>query len=285
MFLYKNIKLLFTEFIYGGHLPSLGISGLILTIILLFNLPIYFLILIIPYLGVQIVYLYNHFREIDIDTVSNPERTGHLQKQIGSIKQTIGGYIVLLVILLLFTNIKTLIFILTVVLGGILYTNYFKKITKKVPGFKNFYTAFFLALSIFLVPLFYELEVTSVFLYLFLLIFLRMLVNTTFFDIKDIESDKMINLKTLPVIFGKKRTIYLLQLINLISAIPLILGVNGNQLPRESIFLIISVLYSFYYLSNSLSVEGKNLRTLTYIIADAEYIFWPIIISIGKIII
>jgi len=107
-------------------------------------------------------------------------------------------------------------------------------------------------------------------------------VNTVFFDVKDLESDRQRNLKTLPVIFGKRMTIYLLHLINLIALIPLIVGVYSNDIPKESLVLLVFTLYSFYYLTQALFLDGKILRTLSYVIADAEYILWSILIIIVK---
>jgi hypothetical protein len=91
-------------------------------------------------------------------------------------------------------------------------------------------------------------------------------------------------LKTFAVILGKKWVTYLLHIVNLLSFIPLVLGIYNNIVPKEAFLLILAVLYGFYYLIHVLFLTGKNLRNFSYIIVDAEYIFWPIWVIIGKMI-
>ena len=146
MFLKKNIPSLYKEFIYGGHLLSLGASGIILTIIIVLNIPFNIIVLIIPYLSSQVIYSYNHFRELYFDLDSNPERSKHIEKQKKWVSVLPLGYISLLITSLLFTNLSTFLFISFIVSAGILYTDYFKKMpVKYVIGFKNVYTSLFWA--------------------------------------------------------------------------------------------------------------------------------------------
>ena len=56
---------------------------------------------------------------------------------------------------------------------------------------------------------------------MFLFIFLRGIINVTFFDIKDIESDGARGLKTLPVMLGRERTLKFLHWLNIFAFIPL----------------------------------------------------------------
>lgn len=271
------------EFIYGGHLLSLGASGIIWTISMFFGLPFSIVLLSIPYLISQVVYTYNHFREIDFDAESNPERVSHMERQKNWIGILLGGYVVALVGVLLTTNIETITLSIFIVLGGILYTDIFKELAAKyIVGFKNFYTSSFGAVAILLVPFFYRTEVTAFFLYTILFVFLRLIVNAAFFDIKDIESDKQRQLKTFAVLLGKKKTILLLQIVNLLSLVPLVLSVYSSGYPKVYLILGLLVLYGFYYLTHALFLEGKRLRTLSYMIVDAEYVFWPILIIIAR---
>ena len=76
--------------------------------------------------------------------------------------------------------------------------------------------------------LYHSLEINLSFIIMFFLIFLRCIINVIFFDLKDINNDKADNLKTLPVILGKKSTINILYIINVIAFIPLILGIYLN---------------------------------------------------------
>lgn len=233
----------------------------------------------------QIVYTYNHFREIKFDLDSNPERADYLEKQKGWIGIVLLGYVIALIILALFTNIKTFILSFTIVVSGILYTDYFKSLIQKyVTGAKTLYVSFFWAILVYFIPFFYNIRDILPYTYICMFVFLRFIVSTAFFDIKDIVDDKKRGLKTLAVLLGKKKTIYLLQILNILSFVPLIVGVYFDKLPILSLFLGISIPYGLFYLTYSLFLSRKSLRTLSYIVVDAEYIFWLIFILLGKII-
>lgn len=278
-------SIIIMEFVYGGHLLSFGALGVILTIVQLLTLPFNIVILLIPYLSTQVIYSYNHFKELRFDADSNPERATHINNRKRFTELLLGLYTISLIILLLTTNIPTIAFVVSVVVGGILYTDYFKaKIAKFVTGSKNFYSAFFWALQIFLVPLFHQSKLTTFYFYFFIIIFLTAFINSTFFDIKDIVSDKQRNLKTFPVVWGLKKTVYFLYALKLFTFVPLVLGIYTNALPKSAFIYIFFIAYGLYYLSQSLRLKGKELRNLSYIIADGEYILWPIMVFIGKLI-
>lgn len=279
----KKLKFIFMEFIYGGHLLSLGASAIIFTLSYLLEQPTNILLLSIPYFISQVVYCYNHFRELEFDVISNPERAKYIEKQKKWSGILLTIYSVLLLGVLLLSNIPTLLFSLFITLGGILYTDYFKEIgAKRIVGFKNFYTSSFGAITIFIIPLFYGLKIDVFFICLVLFVFMRLIVNAAFFDIKDIVSDKERGLKTFAVVLGKNRTLLLLNTINLGSIIPLTLGIYFNNYPKSYIILGSLAIYSLYYLIRAYSIDGKKLRNLSYMIVDAEYIFWPILIFIAR---
>lgn len=281
----KILKLIWEEFIYGGHLLSLGALGMVWSVIILLGIKTDWQVLIIAYLVSQIVYTYNHFREFKTDLTTNPERVEHLQKSIRWLPLILSFYfLVLLLLLILFTNLNTFLFILFLVIIGILFSEYFKGLTKKLIGLKSFFGAFFWALGTTFLPLFhYFFPLNLFFVFIFLFVFLRFLVSIPFFDIKDIESDKASGLKTLPIVFGKETTLKYLNLINFFSFSPLILGVYLKIIPIFSLSLILLYFYSFYYLKKVEAVDSKKLRLISYIMVDGEYILWPLILMLSRV--
>ena len=237
----------------------------------------------IGYLIPQIIYTYNHFKEAKDDILTNPERTVYLEKIKKYFIFLISFYIfILFFITFFFTNINLFIFSFFLIIGGLLYTIYFKKITKKILSFKNIYVALFWSLIIFVPFFYYKLEFNYFFVIFFLFIFIRWIVNSVFFDIKDVKDDSIKKLKTIPVFFGKKKTINYLNLINFISIIPILVGIKINNLPFFSISLFFFCFYSYFYLLLSKKIDIKKIRLLSYIMVDGEYIFWPIILILGK---
>lgn len=281
----KIFKNIYNEFIYGGHLLSLGGSATLVSIMLIMKVEISFVLLVIGYLILQVIYLYNHFKERDTDISGNPERVRHLQKMEKIVPYLLFIYLFLLIFFTFLTNYTNWLFLFFLLAGGILFTKKFKNFTKKIPCFKNIYTAFFWAIAWTLIPFFhYSNSFSFLFFFLFFsFAFLRLFLNTIFFDLKDIKDDRKENLKTLPVLLGKRKTIYFLFVLNFISILPIIIGVWLGIFPYYSISLVALFLYTVYYLIKGFKADKKRIRFLSYILVDGEYLIWPFLIIIYKI--
>ena len=281
----KFLNSIWNEFVYGGHLLSLGGSGNIYFETTLLNQKINLLLLFLAYLISQIVYSYNHLIEAKKDIESNSERAKYLLETKKEKKAKIEFFIYclfLLITLFLLKKTELLIFVLIIVMAGIFYTLFFKSLTKKVLGFKNLYVSFTWTFSLQLLIGMYYGIFNNIMIILFLFIFLRCMVNGIFFDLKDIKTDKNEGLKTLPVALGQEKTLYFLHIINFISFIPILFGVFKNILPFYSLSLFIFFFYSFYYLRAA--EKGKsNLNFLSYVMVDAEHILWGLWALIFKL--
>ncbi|KKQ35227.1 MAG: hypothetical protein US52_C0031G0003 [candidate division WS6 bacterium GW2011_GWA2_37_6] len=278
----KYISIFTKEFVLGGHMTALEALAMIFSVILLSDLSPNLVILIIPYLIAQLIYSYNQIREAKFDADTNPERVRHFKNQHKLKLLLFVVYFALLIISLIFTNFNIVMFVIFIVICGFAYTDYFK--TLNIRGFKNFYAALFWVLVILTIPFYYHLKITAFYTFSMLVFFLTVFVNTIFFDIKDILGDRQRNIRTYPVIWGVKKTIYVLCLIKLISIVPIIISVYYHFLPYEFIFFIIIVFYGILYITSALYLKGKKLRLFSYIIADAEFILWLLLLLLVKII-
>ncbi len=282
--LYSIVKIVFNEFVYGGHLPSLGCAlGFMGSIMIILDLPLAWQPILILYLISQIIYTYNHFKELKDDADTNPERVKYLEKRVRYFPLILFSYALLLLgTIIIFTNWQIFLYIAILVLGGILYTVYLKKLTSKIICFKNLYISFSWALAVFIPFLYYSLSFKYFFLFFFFFVFFRVILNTIFFDIKDIEEDKKKNLKTLPAITGKRKSLRVLHIINLISFIPIIIGILIEKVPFFVIILVLLYFYSFYYLLEAQKLSSERIRRFSYIMVDGEYYFWPLLLLIAK---
>ena len=271
------------EFVYGGHLLSLGASAIVLSTLILQKLPLSFHIFFIPYAISQVVYSYNHIYELKFEKSSNRERSEYLESQRVVSYGLLTVYSLIVFFFSIYSNVQTSLFSCFIIFGGILYTTNLKSLN--IPGFKNVYVSFFWAVLIFLPPLYLHVAIDSYYLYLFLFIFLRFLVSTVFFDLKDIEDDRARGIRTLPVVFGKRNAIGSLHIINIASILPLIVGLWLEVFPVSILFLSLSVLYGFSYLVYGTLLEGKKLRKISYLVVDGEYLVWLFLIVLGEIII
>jgi 4-hydroxybenzoate polyprenyltransferase len=176
--------------------------------------------------------------------------------------------------------------IIGIIIGGFLYNYLLKDWTKKIPAFKNLFTAANWAFVGAFFPLFYySMDITISFIMVFLLIFMRCTINVIFFDLKDISNDKADGLKTLPVILGKKSTINTLHIINVIAFIPLILGIYLNTIGIIAISLLAFLLYGYFYISKANSASSNELETTAHTLADSEFILWPLLLTAINLII
>lgn len=276
----KNLTLIWNEFIYGGHLLSLGAVSIVYTASILLNIKITWDFLVIVYLGSYAPYIYNRYKELKKDFLTNPIRTRHIEKYFRHTPIIISFSLLIIIgIFLYFNKISALLFAIFLILLSFSYSIFFKGLSKKIIGFKNFYISLGWALLVVLLAIYYSSPIALSLFLIALFVYLRLFVNTIFFDIKDIEIDKEEKLLTLPVVLGQKRLIQFLSLINILAVLPVIIGVVYRFFPFYSLILLFTIPYSGYYLNKA----GKETSGfLYYVIVDGEYILWPIFILLGK---
>lgn len=269
------------EFVYGGHLVSLTAFTVILTIVILLEKKISWPLLLIGYLLVFINYRYNYHKGRQKDYLTNPERANYLKKY-AKLSQIliVFSFLFLIFFLTPFLNSKTVLFVLFLLVIGLCYTLWIKEFTKKFIGLKNIYISLSWALFAVLTGAYYS-NFSLALLLIFIFIFLKGILNTIFFDIKDIESDKKEGLKTLPVVLGKGKTIKFLHIFNFFSFLPLIMGVCLNLLPGFSLIMLVFFFFVLYYLEKAKD-KNINIQKLSYLVADGEFLLWPIVLILGK---
>lgn len=275
-------KKFWDEFVYGGHLIALGATGICLMFIIFINEKISIYPLISVYILTLTLLLYNRYKEKKTDYLTNFQRTKFLEKYFKNILLIIFLTLIIILIFFLIENInKAFIFLILLAIIMYLYTKYLKNLSNKIFCLKNIiFSLIFTSLLLF-ISFYYSYNLLNpIFFLIFAFCFLRMLTNTIFLDIKDIESDMKNNLKTFPIIFGTKKTIFFLKIITLISGLLITFGVILKIIPIYSLMLLFVIPYTFYYFKKS--EKKENFYLVNYVLADAEFILWPISIVIGK---
>jgi 4-hydroxybenzoate polyprenyltransferase len=282
----KYSDFLWNEIIYGGHWLSIGAAAITLSIIILLNNKIRWELLIISYLLVQAIYTYNHYKELEIDVFSNSPRVKHLSSHKSILPYLLGLYVTLFFTILIFFGTRESIFFggfLLII--GLLFSGGGKKISGKIVGLKSVYVSLSWAFSVPFIALYCGYPFNNQILFLFMFVFFRFFVSTNFFDIKDIKSDIKNNIWTFPIILkNKKNLITFIHLLNGLSMLPIIVGVALKILPIYSILLLVLFFYSFYYIYKVKS-DQLDISTLSYIIVDGEFYYWPFLLYLGLILI
>ncbi|MEM5798263.1 MAG: UbiA family prenyltransferase [Candidatus Aenigmatarchaeota archaeon] len=280
------LKKIRNEFIYGGHLQSLGTVAIVYISCFLLNAGIDWLMLFSCYLLFYPIYLFDRYRGLKIDALTNPERTKHISSYLSLIPKILCFSVFLLIVLLIYIgNFKFLVFSIILLALGLLYPIYFKNLTKRIFGFKNFFVASFFTIIILIPVIYYNyLFSTSLIIplaSLMLLVFMKAILMQISLDYKDIESDKKIGLLTFPVIMGKKKTLIFLKISNLVLMmfiLPLLIFlVHGLPLQMVLLLLIIPINFYSYYL-----MQKQNY--FAYLFAGGEFIFWGFLILIADLV-
>lgn len=283
-------RIIWNEFVYGAHLTALASMALVLSVIILMDIEINIIAILLAYLTTFIVYSFNYQKELDDDIVTDREKTTYLNNRKKIFPYIIYAYIIIAIILLgssfyLYGNFGFIAFIIILLSGGILYTIVFKILTRTIPGFKSVYTtALWAYAGSTYVYFFNSLSFNWFCAIMFAFMFVKILINAIYFDIKDIQSDKKYGLKTIPILLGRKNTITLLHGMNIFSLFILFYGVYMKFIPFFSISLAIFFIYTESYLIIGNTADQKNIVKYTQVMPDAEYILWPIILIITKLI-
>lgn len=274
------------EIVYGAYFAALCGPAFVMSTFLMANLNISPELLVIAYLIPLIVYSYDYYRGADKDSASNSERAEFFHKRSHMYPYILGCYASALILMLVFfSNVILISFIVGLVMVGVLYTVGLKDLTQKIPAFKNVYTALTWSLAgTFFIPFYYAMGTNLTFILIFLFVFFKCLPNIIFFDLKDIYVDQKEGLKTIPVILGKKRTINLLHALNILAFVPLFFGIYLHLIPLFAASMVLFYFYSVYYLRKSEKIDDKKLRMVSYTLADAEFILWPLVLVLAKFI-
>lgn len=279
------LKFVWDEFIYGGHLLSLGAVSIVFTSAMLLGINITIDFLLMIYLIIYIIYLYDRFKGFKQDSLTNCERSKHIKKYVKYIPVIISSSLLIIIgILFYFGNQASLFFGLFLIISGLLYDSFFKELTQKIVGFKNFYVAFEWALLVIFLAIYFSFPLNLAVLLLFIFIFLRLLINTIFFDIKDIKSDKERNLNTIPILYNKNKILNCLHIINVFSLFLIAIVVYKNIFPVSFLSLSIFYFYSFFYIQKAKS-KSVNINKLSCVMVDGEYLFWSVVLFSSNLII
>jgi 4-hydroxybenzoate polyprenyltransferase len=279
----KTLIAVWDEFVYGSHLVALGDVIALYVLAVVLNIQVTISFFIVVYLSILAINFLNRYEDIDQDMTSNPERSKSVNKYFKFTPYIMVALTVVPVgITTYYAPISAIIFMLFLFGIGILYSVLLKNVTKQILGFKDIMTALPYALLVIFMTLYYSASITFAVVLITVFYFIRMFINTTFFDIKDIKSDKKEGLKTFPVVFGENKTKLFLIIINLLSIVPILIGIYINVLPLYSIFICLTVVYALLYLEKSKIFKKQS--TLYNVIVDGEFIFWLPYLAIGKII-
>lgn len=276
------------ELVYGGHMLSIGCASIAAAAsILLGHWPTVQL-LVMAYLFSFGAYMINRATEIDQDQISNPERSAHLHRRerflplIAVSAFAVGYGIAILSNLIFFAAL------LVPLAMALLYSVGSKKFTAVLGAkrlkdrllIKNIAISFGWSLIPVLVGLYFQIQSLTIAFFSFF-IFLRLMSNTIFFDIRDVKADSQFGIKTVPSVYGVNASYSIMTGIDILAAAYSALAVALGLLPVYFLVAMVFPLYSYLY-----RVAAKRTGSYQYysdVVADAEYLFWGPAMILGAV--
>ncbi|MDI6702296.1 UbiA family prenyltransferase [Methanothermobacter wolfeii] len=256
---------LWNLFLYGGFIPALWGPSLLVTSSVFMGIPCQPVTAAISFMLPLTVYAYDYLADLEDDAATNPERCGFISRW--GMKLTVTYLLLLIALLICCMNIWMIILSAAMFVTGILYAGFFKGLTERITGFKNIYLGLIWS-SWAVTPLFIQNQCfpwpSS--LAVFIFIFLKVYINTAFSDYKDIESDSLRGLRTLPVVYGERKSLKVLQIINGVNAAILLSGIFLAGIPLAASPAVVLCLYTALYLHFKESMGTENAT----LVADLE---------------
>lgn len=280
----NKLEFVYNEFIYGGHLQSLGASSIVYVSSVFLNIELKWSSLVAAYLLFYPLYLYNRWKEIEIDYATNPARTAHLREYIQIMPALFWLVIAAIIIFLAyFGNSYSFVFGVILLMLGLLYTTVFKSVTRKIFLFKNFYVASFFTFLVLFTPVFHSVPVSgrtfAAVIVLMIFVFLKSFMMQIFLDLKDVESDRKQGLKTLGVMIGEEKVFKILPLMSIFSTAPIIIFFSLYAHLFSNLILLLLLTIPFDFFSFKIAQDKKYLG---YILESGKFLLWAILILIGK---
>jgi len=261
----------FLNIVFRVILTSVGAVLEILAISLIFNLTVELNFLISVISLILIIYSWDFYQEYSY--------------QIGKKQANLIIVFLLITIGLFFlslslsSSIAVSVTFLLLFFMGLFYNVYFKKLSSKIIGFKDFFVTACWSTLILLFFLYTNKTDVKPMMFFLAFVFTRDFTNIVFCDLKDESADKKKKIQTVAGLLGTAKTIRLLLLVGFLSGIIILSGVLLNVLPEISYFLLIPVFLTSLFILNS-----HRIKHFSPSVVDFEYFNWFVFAVIGKLI-
>jgi len=283
------LKAAYEELVFGGHLLALGTASIAASAAFILGMTPAWNLLLMAYLFSFGAYSVNRLSDYEEDSVSNPGRTSYLASRrrllpiVSGLSFGIGYALAILRNLAFFAGLLVPLLLAVAYsfgsksMGRVLGMNRLKE------GFliKNIAISFGWSLIPVLVGLYYlQLPIALVAFCPF--IFMRLMVNTVFFDIRDVEADIKYGVKTLPGSLGLGASWRFMDIVDALSCVYVVTLFLAGVFPLFVGLLVVFTPYSMIY-RHYARKTSKHKDALRDFAADGEYIIWGLVTYLGRI--
>ncbi|MEW6036388.1 MAG: UbiA family prenyltransferase [Candidatus Micrarchaeota archaeon] len=249
-------------FVLSDFYPALMAALIAPFFYLSFALPFDWLVFTAILFECYLIFALNRLIDREIDAVNAPERTRFLNAH---------GTFIPVIAAAGFSSTMTLLYSSNVTVFAILLVNFLMSLFYSFPliprplgemlGFRRFKEALFL--KTFSVALMHAIFVLALAAdsgftapaavgVTFIYVLMRFFINSTFFDIRDIEGDAKLGITTIPIYLGKERALIYMHYLNLATMLLPLIAYSVSAVPLAFvIFSIAAYAYGLYYITEA----------------------------------
>ncbi len=240
-----------------------------------------FSVFLIIFLMTFSLYSLNRITDKDEDSINNPKRVAAITLFEKPLLALIALAYFLALVFGAQANLPTFLTVIAILLIGILYSVKIP-VLKGLLGFprfkdmlfgKNLFIGLNWVLAMVMVPAAYHLvEINLGFAVLAVFIFIRSIINSGVFDLADIEGDKNAGIRTLPILLGPKKTMWLFYGANTFLGAMVFCAAYFGILPPLAHLLNLSTVLVYVYLFLLSKPNIIPQRKLMDWVVDGEFI-------------
>jgi 4-hydroxybenzoate polyprenyltransferase len=287
----EMIRSIARELIQGGHLLALGTASIAAFCSFLLGKVPTVQLLLMAYLFSYGAYTLDRSVGLEKDELSNPTRTRYLMARKKILPLIAAGCFAVGYTLAYLANLAFFLVLLVPLALSLAYSVGARKFRgvlgasklKEKLLVKNFVISFGWSLIPILVGLYFS-DLSLILVFVSGFVFIRLLVNTIFFDARDVASDAASGVKTIPVTYGMTTSFRLIALFDIASAAYIVLAVWLRFLPLYALVMVAFTAYSTLYRHSALKNLG-NMDFLCDVVGDGEYVLWGAVLLLGRAII
>jgi 4-hydroxybenzoate polyprenyltransferase len=269
---------------------SFGIALTGFSFALLFDKMLSIQLFFILFLTTFSLYSLNRLTDKAEDLINNPIRVLIVKKY----EKPLSIFSVLAYIFALWfawqENLITFLIVILILFIGVIYSVKIP-LLKEIVGYSRLKNIFFgknlaiatnWTLAMVIIPsVYYAKEISFATFVLIIFIFFRSIINTIIFDLGDIEGDKKQRIKTIPIVFGFKKTVKLFYFLNTLLGIMVFVAASIGVLPPIAHLINISTLLVYLYLFLLDKPTIIRQRILLDWVVDGEYLLIGCSLLIG----
>lgn len=218
------------------------------------------------------VYNLNKLTDIKEDSINLPERAGFVNRNKKIITYaTIASYVAALSLAYLQNPFAILIILFPLSMGAVYSIKILSFRLKDILGVKNAIVALAWAGTCSFLPLTVSFRVPIQILLVFYFLFIRCVINTTTFDVRDMEGDRITGVRTIPVVFGRQKAKNLLLALNTTLIPWLAFSYLAGYFHQYLFVLIFAIAYGYWYILHFCK-EGLKIGKSMDLLVDGEWI-------------